>query len=377
MDKLKSLIPLDLLEVSALTQIYDNLKFNFLEKLVIMPDCHMGYTLPIGGVALLNGVISPSYVGYDIGCGMCNIITNLKYSELSSNDKWKILDDLYEKIPMLKSKKSVGYSSFESFINDKELDKKVNEKINNQHGTTGGGNHFIELGENLNGYLAITVHSGSRKPGWLVGDYYMKLSKIVDLHLPPDFLDLNSDYGKAYKEDMDFMLEYALSNRKVLIEKTLKIIGFDDNEIKRLLNEKLINENHNHAVVYEEGKILHRKGATPADKDQLGIIPGNMKDGVYITRGLGNDEYLSSSSHGAGRLKSRNQSKKDISMEELENDMKGKFVRLSEGVLDEAPGAYKNLDEVIAMQEGIVIETIDKISSDINIKDQTVKRKRK
>ena len=140
----------------------------------------------------------------------------------------------------------------------------------------------------------------------------------------------------------------------------------------------MINENHNHADLaseYGENILIHRKGATPAELDQIGIIPANMRDGVYITRGLGNKEYLSSSSHGAGRMMSRAQAapKKDKEkinklMNKFKKQMEGIIANVSENTLDEAPNAYKDINMVIQRQEGIVIEVIDHIRPLINIK---------
>ncbi len=131
----------------------------------------------------------------------------------------------------------------------------------------------------------------------------------------------------------------------------------------------MINENHNHAVVTDEG-VLHRKGATPAELDQPGIIPANMKDGVYITRGLGNREYLSSASHGCGRRMGRNQAKKQLDLDNFRRQMKDVVSIADRSTLDEAPDAYKSIEEVLAMQEGIVIDVTDFVRPLINIKAQ-------
>ena len=125
-----------------------------------------------------------------------------------------------------------------------------------------------------------------------------------------------------------------------------------------IVKDRMINENHNHAIVKGD-MVLHRKGATPAEKDQLGITPGSMMTGVYITKGLGNEEYLSSSSHGAGRKMSRRKAKELIDLKRVKEQMKNVVVRLNKDVLDEAPDAYKNIKDVMASQEGIVIESID------------------
>ncbi len=356
-NKLALLIPYDEIESEAKIQIENILELDFLKKLVILPDVHKGYDLCIGGVALLDGKISASFVGYDIGCGMCYINSNIPAVQIlnSEEEKERIFRQIYRDIP-------VGFDifedeqadwSFESASGDKKLNNGVNEKLNRSLGTLGGGNHFIEIGKNRTGKLCITVHSGSRNIGHQIASFYMKKSR---------FFDLDSEMGEAYLKDMNFALSYALENRKMLMSKVLKIL-----DLNPKLLDGIVNENHNHALVTEDG-VLHRKGATPAELDQIGIIPGNMKDGIYITRGLGNKEFLCSASHGAGRVMSRNKAKQTLSITDFKSEMQGITAKVDRATLDESPEAYKNLDEVIKYQEGKVIEVIDKVPPLINIK---------
>lgn len=356
-NKLTLLIPYEEIEAEARMQIEKILELDFLKKLVILPDVHKGYDLCIGGVALLDGKISASFVGYDIGCGMCYINSKIPVSEIlkTQEDKEKIFRQIYSDIP-------VGFDifedeqadwTFESACGDKKLNKGVNEKLNKSLGTLGGGNHFVEIGKNRAGSLCVTVHSGSRNIGHQIASYYMKQGR---------FFDVDSEMGHAYLKDMNFALSYALENRKIIMSKILKILALEESLLK-----EIVNENHNHAVITDDG-VLHRKGATPADLDQIGIIPGNMKDGIYITRGLGNKEYLCSASHGAGRVMSRNKAKQTLNIEDFKSEMEGITAKVDRATLDESPDAYKNLDEVIKYQEGKVIEVIDKVLPLINIK---------
>jgi len=384
--KLATLIPLHELEQKAQQQIYNNLGFPFLEKLAIMPDCHPGYLLPIGGVALLNGVISPNYVGFDQGCGMCCVIVPCKYDEIIKNKKQglKIFDQIYEEIPVgYKTRISnfPDYQEFKSASGNKTLNKEVNEKLRIQLGTLGSGNHFIELGKEENDKnLGITIHSGSRKPGYLIAQYYMRKSKTVDRDLPNGFLHLDSDVGQMFVQDLNYALEYALANRKMMMDILFDILGFNVKD-KKALFLTMVNENHNHAIVQDDGRVLHRKGATESAKDQLGVIPGNMRDGVYIVKGLGNEAYLNSSSHGAGRKGSRTWAKEAISLDRFKETMKGKITKVCKGTLDEAPDAYKDVSVVIKAQEGVVIEVVNHIESEIIIKDfkdnRTSRKKKK
>ena len=373
-NKLKTLIPMDMLEQEAQNQIYEVLKLDFLKILAIMPDCHAGYLLVIGGVALLDNVISPGFVGYDEGCGMCLIVTEIKVKDLSRKDRKKLFKEIIKKIPTGFSTRETGldYHKFKSACGDKNLDKKVEARLHIQLGTLGGGNHFIELGENREGFLTITIHSGSRNPGHTVAGHYISKSKIEDKHLPNGFLDMNNNLGKHYLEDLLFMQQYALDNRLVMMREVADILKIPERTIK----DTLINENHNHAIVTPNG-VLHRKGATPAEKDKLGVIPGNMRDGVYITRGLGNEEYLSSASHGAGRKMSRTKAHETLELREFKEQMKGIIAVTNRNVLDEAPDAYKNLGKVIKMQEGIVIDVVDFVKPIINVKADEEDKRRK
>jgi tRNA-splicing ligase RtcB len=362
LDKLSTLIPLHELEQSAQGQIYDALDLEFLIKLAVMPDCHTGYTLPIGGVALLDNVISPEYVGYDIGCGMCFILTRLKAIEIFKNERKKIkfFDEVYKRIPVgfNSSSKSRLFRDFNTASGNGDLATKVKDRIYIQLGTLGSGNHFIEIGSNLEGYITVTIHSGSRNPGHSIASYYMNLSKHVDVHLPKGFLDLRSECGQQYLHDMNYALDYALENRTVMMRCILGMLGYNGHEIDVLVNQHMVNENHNHAVV-EGTNVLHRKGATPAEKGQVGIIPGSMKTGVYVTEGLGNADYLNSASHGAGRKMSRTKAKQVIKMDRFEEQMNGIVAKVDRKTRDEAPDAYKDLHAVIKKQEGIVINTTD------------------
>lgn len=355
-DKLCSMLPMEDIEQSAIQQIYDVLRLDCLKKLAIMRDCHAGYDLPIGSVALLDGYISPSFVGYDIGCGMNYFDTKIPVKDVfyGAGTKQKIFNDIVAEIPTGFNCRKESFDDlvgFKSAHGNAELDKRVNEKCSTQMGTLGGGNHFIELGENRAGNLGITLHSGSRNAGHTIGGYYMKLGRM---------LPIDSDLGKAYLQDMNFALSFALVNRIFMLKVICSIIGIQ-------ITAGIINENHNHAVVTENG-VLHRKGATPADKGQLGVIPANMRDGVYITMGLGNDDYLSSAPHGCGRLMGRNVAKRTLDLEVFKDQMVGITACVGSSTLDEAPDAYKDADFVMRGTEGVVVNIIDHVKPLINIK---------
>ena len=369
--KLISTVPLNEIEDAALKQIQHLLDLELVIKVVILPDVHAGYLAPIGSVILVQDHIVPEMVGYDIGCGMCHV--NLGKDDRFNDGKFKskLFDKLMNTIPhgmgVVNEKRHEVKLPFKSAIGDKELDKKVADIIGYQLGTLGSGNHFIELGVNLMGEVGVTIHSGSRHPGWMVGDYYMKLAD----QLYDKFLPLDSALGKAYIEDLSYMLNYALENRKVMLINILKVLGYKDYELMTIINDQMINENHNHACMYDynDGIVLHRKGATPADLGQLGIIPGSMNTGVYVTKGRGNVEYLSSASHGAGRRMSRTKAKKQSDMSVFEAQMKGIVANVTKDNLDESPMAYKDIQHVLDLQvEAGIIDVVDHFKPLINIK---------
>jgi tRNA-splicing ligase RtcB len=159
---------------------------------------------------------------------------------------------------------------------------------------------------------------------------------------------------------MEWMLGYALANRRQIIRATLLAMHLKAGEAEALLQGgAMINENHNHAVLPGNDRVLHRKGATPAEKGQLGVIPANQRDGVWITRGLGTEEFLCSASHGAGRVLSRSAAMKKGTTRDLAKLMQGIVCRIDKDVLDEAPWAYKKIDAVLAAQAGILVDVLD------------------
>lgn len=362
-NKIVSLIPFHEIEQEAQNQIYANANIPFVKKIAIMPDVHAGYDLPIGGVALVEDHISPSYVGYDIGCGMiCYEIPSSNVEYFSEKDRKFLFEEINRVIPTGFTEHERPYhKSFYSACGDNTLNQKVNAKLRTQFGTLGGGNHFIEVGYNDKGSVFITIHSGSRRPGWEIGNHYMNLAKQYP-NSYNKFFPIDNSLGEAYLDDMNFALQFALDNRLEMLKSIMKLIAGSETLFD------VINENHNHAQVLSNGDVLHRKGATPANAGELGVIPGSMKTGVYITRGLGNDEYLCSASHGAGRKLSRGAAKKSIDFNHFAKQMDGIYANVTVDRLDEAPDAYKDLEYVMNAQKGIVVEVVDFLAPLINVK---------
>ena len=334
----------------ALEQMYETMKQPYTVAGAVMPDCHKGYTLCIGGVVSTKDVVVPSYIGFDLGCGMCSVKTNLTKQNL--NNLEGLHQKLHQAIPV---GTSIHKDSREwTKPNHTKLASKIYEIRNGslQLGTLGGGNHFLELGYDEDDCVWITIHSGSRGVGHGIATEYMKIASKSDKAKEGHFaLDVNTQEGKDYILDLNFALEYALDNRKAMIKTALDVLAQHLNvKVKELL---FINRNHNHAEL-KDGLWIHRKGATHAEEGMLGVIPGNMRDGVFIVKGKGCKESLYSSSHGAGRVMGRYKAKKELSVDKFQTDMTGIVANVSKNTLDEAPDAYKDIFEVMEQQEALV-----------------------
>ncbi len=356
--KLKLTLPWDDIESGAQNQIKDALKLDCVKKLAIMPDVHKGYDLPIGSVALLDDHVWPGGVGYDIGCGMSHINTHLSYHQLFGEiSREEILSRMMRMIPVGTNRliNPRKYDRFRTASKYACLTEAVNNVMGYQLGTLGGGNHFIEIGVNSLDEVGITIHSGSRRAGWLIADFYMRQTGGP--------IHISESMGSAYIKDMKWASKYALFNRQEMMASTLNALGFGSN----LDYYTFTNEHHNDIEFVDDG-IIHRKGATPAYLNQTGIIPGNMCDGVYITKGLGNKEYMFSASHGAGRIKSRTQAKKDITQEMVVDNMKDIMYPFNLDLRDESREAYKSIHDVVAMQDGELITVMDHFKPSIVLK---------
>jgi len=342
------------------------------KHIAIMPDCHEGFGMPIGGVLATSGVIIPNAVGVDIGCGMSAVRTNL--TDISKNDLKKIMSTIKEFIPLgfKHHKKSqgdnrmpdtdkFGFDPFELPVVSREYESALR-----QVGTLGGGNHFIEIQKGDDGAIWIMVHSGSRNIGKQVADYYNK--KAISLNREAGetygpktelaWLHLDSKTGRDYVNEMQYCIEFAMCNRYLMME---RIIGvFSDFFGSRFSHDKIINIAHNYAAVekhFGEELVIHRKGATKATKGLKGIIPGSQGTRSYIVEGKGNPDSFESCSHGAGRVMGRNQAIRTLNLEEeirrLDKLNILHSIR-SKNDLEEAPSAYKNIDLVMAQQSDLV-----------------------
>jgi tRNA-splicing ligase RtcB len=339
-----------------------NLPFAF-KHIAIMPDSHQGYGMPIGGVLAADHAIIPNAVGVDIGCGMCSLRTNLE--EIDTERLKKVMGIIRETVP-------VGRKHHESRQDEKWMPQSDNvlpiveqeyERAKYQVGTLGGGNHFIEIQKGSDGYIWIMIHSGSRNIGYTVAKHYNdKAKEINDLwfsEVPKDlsFFPVGTDEFTNYLNEMNYCIEFALNNRKLMMERVKN--AFAD-VIGNVEFSDFINKPHNFASWenhFGQNVIVHRKGATRAREGELGMIPGSQGTSSYIVKGKGNEMSFTSCSHGAGRVMSRTEARNTLSVEE-ETERLEKMGVLhairSENDLDEAPSSYKDIKEVMSYQTDLI-----------------------
>ena len=366
-------------EPGALEQAMDLARHPALERYVaLMPDCHEGYGMPIGGVIAAKNAILPSAVGVDIGCGMVAVETNLPAERLTEmRQRRAIQEKLKERIPVgegICHKEKQEWEGFERYLDKNGAVCDFPSNLDRRNlGTLGGGNHFIELQRSDEGFVWLMIHSGSRNLGQRVEKHYQavakKLNEAFRVKLPnPElaFLPMDVQEGRDYFRDMMFALEYALENRRRMMAIFKETLAETIPEVEFI---REINIHHNYAAQEKHlgGEfIIHRKGATSAKENEIGIIPGSMGTASYIVRGLGNPESFMSCSHGAGRRMSRVAASKNLTVEECDAAMDGivferwgkyrGFDKRHKGLLDlsEAPQAYKAIDEVIAAEADLV-----------------------
>lgn len=344
--------------------------------LALMPDVHGGIGMPIGAVLATKGVVIPNAVGVDIGCGMCAVKSNIRVEELTSDILRKgIMRGIRKRIPlgMDHHKKAQDESLMPQGhdIDSMTVVKRQYVAATKQIGTLGGGNHFIEIQKDEDGFIWVMLHSGSRNLGKQVCDYYNDIAKrlnerwfsSVNPEMNLSFLPLRSQEFNQYWAEMDYCVAFALANRSLMMQRIMEVLG---EVFPNVIFEPMINIAHNYAVWenhFDTNVIVHRKGATRAREGEIGIIPGSQGTCSYIVEGLGNPESFQSCSHGAGRVMSRTEAVNTIDLEaeiallDSQNIVHGIRTRSD---LDEAPSAYKNIDEVIA-QESDLVKVVTKL----------------
>ncbi len=360
---------LDDIEAGAFEQVKNlaNLPFVF-RHVAVMPDAHQGYGMPIGGVMASEEVVIPNAVGVDIGCGMCAVRTSLT---TVSTDKLKaVLSEIRQAIPLgfqhhKRGQDPTHMPKAELPLEELPVIAREYQSALTQLGTLGGGNHFIEIQQGNDGHIWLMIHSGSRNLGFKVANHYNHLA--IDLNrqwkskIPPSwqlaFLPINSAAGQIYLHEMRYCVDFAYANRKMMMERVKEAIL---SVIQPVSFEPMINIAHNYAAMEEHfGKsvMVHRKGATRAQAGEIGIIPGSQGTPSFIVRGKGNRESFESCAHGAGRKMGRKQAQRQLNLREEKKrlDEQGIIHAIrSVSDLEEASGAYKDINEVIDNQLDLV-----------------------
>ena len=354
----------------------------------LMPDAHQGYGMPIGGVIATDSAVIPAAVGVDIGCGMIATETDIpaeRFADMAFRRAFQ--EKLKERIPVgegVSHRETQNWEGFEEYTANNGMRSNLwPSKLDRLNlGTLGGGNHFIELQKStsLDGKgdpeggskVWLMIHSGSRNLGKRIEEHYHKIANrlCTRFHVPladPDlaFLPIAEQDGHDYFTDMLFALRYAKENRRRMMEAMKETVAEFVPEVNFL---RTIDIHHNYAACEEHfGKkvFVHRKGATSAKLDEIGIIPGSMGTASYIVRGLGNPDSFMSCSHGAGRRMSRIAASTTLTVEECDQAMDGivcerwhkyKGYGKAKGRLDlsEAPQAYKDIESVIDAERDLI-----------------------
>lgn len=334
----------------------------------LMPDAHLGYGLPIGGVLAVRNAVIPYAVGVDIACRMKLSVLDMPLYTLRGEQK-RLANAIEHETRFgiganFRKGERRDHGVMEADWQVTAVTTRLRDKAWTQLGTSGSGNHFVEfgiltvlndeLGLPAGEYLALLSHSGSRGAGATVADHYSKLAMDLHPELPKElrhlaWLDLDSDAGREYWAAMQLMGQYAAANHACIHQHVAKALG-----AKVLLD---VENHHNFAWKEEhdgETVIVHRKGATPAGAGVLGIIPGSMGAPGFVVRGKGNEAALSSAAHGAGRRMSRKQANKSFTWSEVKKFLRERDVVLLSAGLDEVPMAYKDIHEVMAAQADLV-----------------------
>jgi tRNA-splicing ligase RtcB len=334
----------------------------------LMPDAHVGYGLPIGGVLALDNAVVPYAVGVDIACRMKLSVLDTAPELLDMNFHW--FKTAIEKGTRFgigaEHETPQDHPVMDEDWTITRITREHKDKARRQLGTSGSGNHFVEFGTltveerdeqfglDPGTYVALLSHSGSRGTGASVCDTY---SRIAQSRLPKKYNDfgrlawlaLDTEAGQEYWAAMNLMGDYAAANHAVIHRLVSKFLG------ARVIAG--VENHHNFAWKEEHGGrevIVHRKGATPAGAGVLGVIPGSMADPAFVVRGKGQAESLNSASHGAGRRMSRTEARSKYNFREIQRDLLAQGIHILSAGSDEVPGVYKNIREVMAQQQDLV-----------------------
>ncbi|MBT3049072.1 MAG: RtcB family protein [Candidatus Thiodiazotropha sp.] len=364
-------------EATALNQLVNVSQMPFIHHHVAaMPDVHTGIGATVGSVIPTRGAIVPAAVGVDIGCGMNAIRLSLTASELPDSLRTvrnrieraiPVGFDMHDRDPVKRSTVVPLAKRLDRILARHPAIAKMQRQRPydvwvRQLATLGGGNHFIELCLDENAAVWVMLHSGSRGIGNVIGRYFIALARKdlgAQLGRLPDrdlaYFTEGAQHFDDYIEAVGWAQDYAMINRREMMQQILEALKRDLPPF--VVTKEAINCHHNYVVQerhFGADVYVTRKGAIRAGKDELGIIPGSMGAKSYIVRGKGNEASFCSCSHGAGRRMSRTKAKKQFNRADLESQTEGVECRKDKGVIDEIPGAYKDIDQVMAYQDDLV-----------------------
>lgn len=374
-DKAVVFLPWQSIEPEAQRQILNTASMPFVFRHVaVMPDCHYGKGATVGTVLATQGAIIPAAVGVDIGCGMIAVRTPLSRADISRPGE--IRAGIERRIPMSAGRNNArltrtAAARVETLVELARTTGATPEQYDRNWrlalGTLGGGNHFIELAEDADGAVWLTLHSGSRGVGNRIGSHYIKVAQELcrtrHAALPDrDLAYLTDDHPAftAYMRDLNWAQQFALQNRNEMMDRVLSEVSravHGDEDRRHELEIHRINSHHNFTQQEEhfgERAWVTRKGAIEARPTNWAMIPGSMGTRSYIVVGKGNPMSFASAPHGAGRRFSRTKARSVFSMEDLSRAMSGIEYRHSKVLLDEIPGAYKDIDQVIEYARDLV-----------------------
>ncbi|MEU9344505.1 RtcB family protein [Streptomyces sp. NPDC048278] len=371
----------------ALQQLRNVATLPWIKGLAVMPDVHYGKGATVGSVIAMQGAVCPAAVGVDIGCGMSAVKTSLTANDLPG-DLSRLRSKIEQAIPVGRGMHTdpvepddfhglaaAGWGEFWGrFDGVAEAVKFREERAHQQMGTLGSGNHFVEVCTDTTGAVWLMLHSGSRNIGKELAEHHIGVAQklphnqgLVDRDLAVFVAD--TPQMAAYRNDLFWAQEYAKHNRTLMMALLKDVIRKEFKKAKPSF-EPEISAHHNYVAEerYDGMDLLvTRKGAIRAGSGEFGIIPGSMGTGSYIVKGLGNPLSFNSASHGAGRRMSRNAAKRRFSTRDLEEQTRGVECRKDSGVVDEIPGAYKSIDQVIDQQRDLV-EVVAKLKQVVCVK---------
>jgi tRNA-splicing ligase RtcB (3'-phosphate/5'-hydroxy nucleic acid ligase) len=354
------------LEKGAMDQMLNAVRLPVAVRGALMPDAHQGYGLPIGGVLATENTVIPYAVGVDIACRMKLSVFDIPADQMKRLNQ-TLVNALQRETVFgagATHKRPLQHDVLDADWNISGVTKRAFDKARGQLGTSGSGNHFVEfgtltldqpdLGLDAGQYLALLSHSGSRGPGAMIAEFYSRLARELHPELPPElkylaWLDLDSEPGQEYWRAMNLMGEFAHANHELIHQRVTRHIG------ARIITG--VENHHNFAWKEQHGGrelVVHRKGATPAGEGVLGVIPGSMASPGFVVRGRGVPESLHSASHGAGRQMSRTAARETFRWAHVKPMLEQAGVQLLSAGIDEVPGAYKDIHQVMSAQADLV-----------------------